>query len=62
MVAIDRIQLESLQGLFKLCESVYNSLSKEEQNAIQWMHEELYSIPHCIRRWLQACNELLDDY
>lgn len=62
MVAIDRTQLENLQGLFKLCESVYNSLSKEEQNAILWMHEELYSIPHCIRRWLQACNELLSDY
>lgn len=61
MTTIDAGKLKQLQKLFDEAETIYNKFSKEEQDSILGMHEELYSIPHCIRRWLQACNELLSD-
>ena len=58
---IQHDDLVELEKLFSKAEDILNSMTDATQDAINGMHWENHSINHCIRRGLQACQELLEN-
>lgn len=53
--------LEIIKKHFEDAKYLFDSLPQEQRDSILLMHEENYSLNHCLRRWLQALEEILSD-
>lgn len=54
-------QVKEIESLLKKVDEIYNGLSDELQDDIRKMHNEGYSLDHCIRWGLQASEEIVDE-
>jgi transcriptional regulator with XRE-family HTH domain len=56
----DRAILQDVQRKFEELEEMYNRLSDRQKDIASNMHNEGYSLPHCIRWGVQAIKEILE--
>lgn len=61
MTIINLWALEIIKKHLEDASYLFGSLPNEQKDSILLMHEEHYSVNHCLRRWLQALEEILSD-
>jgi hypothetical protein len=51
--------LKKIKKLFDKAETLFSEIDATDSNAILGFHHEEYSLNHCIRWGVSACDELL---
>jgi len=62
MLKKDIILLKKIRTRLQQCAKDYEKISKNHKEEFLELHNEFYTLPHCLRWGLQATEEILGDW